>query len=209
MGHELAALLHENGARPCLIVRGPAIFWNPPNPANPSWKRRIKSPTARVCESWKCLGYTVLPDVFRTLPEASRVRQARTSSGPPEPGGWSTTVRGVVPTWTGTEVVSACRVDNRIQLELFGPGISRIECDHVIAATGFRYDINQLSYLDDTVRGSLKTAGGAPVLSRTFESSVPGLHFMGALSAASMGPSMRFIAGTHFAARRIAQALAS
>jgi len=206
---ELAALLYENGARPCLIVRGPAIFWNPANPAHPSWKRRVRHPAARLCEGWKCLGYTVLPDLFRTLPEASRVRQARTFLGPS--GAWwlETRVRGVVPTWTGTEVLSASRVDNRIQLELFGPGISRIECDHVIAATGFRYDINQLSYLDDVVRGSLKTAGGAPVLSRTFESSVPSLYFMGALSAPSLGPSMRFIAGTHFAARRIAQALAS
>jgi len=206
---ELAALLHENGARPTLIVRGPSIYWNAPNPANPSWKRRIKRPTARLCESWTCLGYTVLPDLFRSLPEASRVRQARTFLGPS--GAWwlETRVRGVVPTWTGTEVVSASRVDGRIHLELFGPGLSRIECDHVIAATGFRHDVHKLSYLDAALRRSLKTAGGAPVLSRNFESSVPGLYFMGALASPSLGPSMRFIAGTHFAARRVAKALAA
>jgi FAD-dependent urate hydroxylase len=206
---ELAALLHENGARPCLVVRGPGIYWNAANPANPSWKRRLKTPPARLCEGWKCLGYTVLPDLFRTLPEGSRVRQARTFLGPS--GSWwlETRVRGVVPTWVGSEIVSASRVGDRVQLDLFGPGPSRIECDHVIAATGFRYDVNQLSYLDDALRHSLKTAGGAPVLSRTFESSVPNLYFTGALSAPSMGPSMRFIAGTHFAAPRIARALAA
>jgi hypothetical protein len=117
-------------------------------------------------------------------------------------------VQGIVPTWVGSEITSARRVGDRIQLDLFGPAPSRIECDHVIAATGFHYDVNQLSYLDDALRGSVETAAGAPVLSRTFESSVRGLYFMGALAAPSMGPSMRFIAGTHFATRRIARALA-
>jgi hypothetical protein len=79
----------------------------------------------------------------------------------------------------------------------------------VIAATGFRHDVHKLSYLDAALRRSLKTAGGAPVLSRNFESSVPGLYFMGALASPSLGPSMRFIAGTHFAARRVAKALAA
>jgi hypothetical protein len=206
---EIAALLHENGARPCLIMRRPGIYWNAANPAQPSLKQRVRRPPALLCEGWKCLGYTVLPDLFRMLPERSRVRQARTFLGPS--GAWwlETRVRGVVATWIGSEIVSARRVGDRVQLDLFGPAPSMIECDHVIAATGFRYDINRLSYLDGAVRRSLKTAGGAPVLSRTFESSVPDLYFMGALSAPSLGPSMRFIAGTRFASRRIARTLAA
>jgi hypothetical protein len=41
------------------------------------------------------------------------------------------------------------------------------------------------------------------VLNKYFESSVPGLHFVGYLSAASFGPAMRFVYGCDFAARRI------
>ena len=39
---------------------------------------------------------------------------------------------------------------------------------------------------------------------RGFESSVPGLHFVGAFSAASFGPVMRFVSGTPFTGRALA-----
>ena len=41
------------------------------------------------------------------------------------------------------------------------------------------------------------------MLNRSFEASVRGLYFAGYLSAATFGPSMRFIYGAGFAARRI------
>ena len=40
-----------------------------------------------------------------------------------------------------------------------------------------------------------------------FESSVRGLHFVGAPAAWSFGPLMRFVAGTAFAARSVARAV--
>ena len=43
---------------------------------------------------------------------------------------------------------------------------------------------------------------------RAGESSVPGLYFVGAPTAVSMGPSSRFIAGTHNLAGRLAQSAA-
>ena len=39
------------------------------------------------------------------------------------------------------------------------------------------------------------------MLGEGFESTVPGLHFVGPSSVASYGPLMRFIAGTGYAAR--------
>ena len=206
---ETAALLHEVGARPRLVVRGPGIYWPAANPAHPRLRSRLKRPPARLCEGWRCVGYTTLPDLFRLFPEQKRITDARSFLGPA--GAWwlRSRVEGVVPMHVGTEVVSATRSGARVRLGLFGPGPSSLECDHVIAATGYQYDVNRLSYLDLGLRRALRVAGGAPVLSRSFESSVPGLHFMGALSSPSMGPSMRFIAGTHFAARRVAQTLAT
>jgi hypothetical protein len=50
--------------------------------------------------------------------------------------------------------------------------------------------------------------GTTPRLSSRFESSIEGLFFAGAISAASFGPAMRFVAGAEFAARRISGHLA-
>jgi hypothetical protein len=38
---------------------------------------------------------------------------------------------------------------------------------------------------------------------------VPGLHFIGAAAVSSLGPLMRFIAGTGFAARQVTRAIAA
>jgi hypothetical protein len=51
-------------------------------------------------------------------------------------------------------------------------------------------------------------ADGYPVLNRGFESSVAGLHIVGAPAAESFGPLMRFVAGTSYAARAVTQRIA-
>jgi hypothetical protein len=45
-------------------------------------------------------------------------------------------------------------------------------------------------------------------LSRWFESSVPGLHFVGTAAANSFGPMMRFAYGAGFVSRRLSKHLA-
>jgi len=45
------------------------------------------------------------------------------------------------------------------------------------------------------------------VLANGLESSVPGLHFIGASAVASFGPLLRFVAGTGFAARTVTRAV--
>jgi hypothetical protein len=47
--------------------------------------------------------------------------------------------------------------------------------------------------------------GGYPVMGAGLESSVPGLHFMGAAAAYSFGPIMRFVVGTWYAAPAVAR----
>jgi hypothetical protein len=46
------------------------------------------------------------------------------------------------------------------------------------------------------------------VLSSSFESSVPGIYFLGIAAANSFGPVMRFAFGAGFAARRLTQTMA-
>jgi hypothetical protein len=85
-------------------------------------------------------------------------------------------------------------------------GTVELSTDHVIAATGYRPEVSRLPFLEQ-VSGDIQTIKGAPLLDRSFESSVPGLHFAGFLSGATFGPSMRFIYGARFAAQRLSQHL--
>ena len=86
---------------------------------------------------------------------------------------------------------------------------SSIETEHLIAATGYRPDIGRLAFLEPALREAVQVLEGAPILSPHFESSVPGLYFVGAAAVHSFGPVMRFAAGAKFASRRIASHLAA
>ena len=66
----------------------------------------------------------------------------------------------------------------------------------------------RLKFLRPEIRSELKTLLGSPVLSSTFESSVPGLYFVGVAAANSFGPVMRFAFGAGYAAQTIASAMA-
>ena len=77
----------------------------------------------------------------------------------------------------------------------------------MIAATGYRLDLDRLSILDEELRRGVARVGGAPQLSAHFESSVPGLHFLGPLSANCFGPAMRFVLGAEFTATRLGRYL--
>ena len=78
--------------------------------------------------------------------------------------------------------------------------------DHVLLATGYQIDVDKMGLLAPKLREKIARHGGLPVLNSGFESSVPGLHFVGAASVASFGPLLRFIAGSGFAARRVTRA---
>jgi hypothetical protein len=78
----------------------------------------------------------------------------------------------------------------------------------VIAATGYHVDLRRLLFLDDDLRQQIRALGNSPVLSPYFESSVPGLYFVGLAAANSFGPVLRFAVGAEFAARRISRHLA-
>jgi hypothetical protein len=64
-----------------------------------------------------------------------------------------------------------------------------------------------LTFLKPEIRSGLKTLNGAPVLSSSFESSIPGLYFVGIAAANSFGPVMRFAFGAGFAARTLTRAM--
>ncbi len=86
--------------------------------------------------------------------------------------------------------------------------LDELATDHVIAATGYKADLRQFRFLSAEIQSKLKSVDGSPKLSSAMESSIPGLHFTGTITANSFGPVMRFAFGARFAAPRIARALA-
>jgi thioredoxin reductase len=205
---ETAALLLEQGTSVKMIVRDTAVSWPVPNPNAPTRLEQFRRPVVRLCEGWTCWAYDRLPDVFRHLPKSTRLEKSLGFLGPA--GAWwlRERVEGKVPMLFGHRIVEAAAVGDRVQLRLGTPTSEITEsADHVIAATGFRFDLARLSYLSPALRTEIKVMGGAPVLNHHLESNVPGLYFTGALAAPSLGPLMRFVAGTHFTAPRVVHRL--
>ena len=74
----------------------------------------------------------------------------------------------------------------------------------MLLGTGYKIDVRRYPFLARELAAELKLADGYPVLGPGLESSVGGLHFMGAAAAHSFGPIMRFVAGTWYAAPAVA-----
>jgi FAD-dependent urate hydroxylase len=203
---ETAALLHEAGGEVHLVMRCPdaPIWGTKPLPLTPLVRIREN----RLCEGWKCPLWNS-PDAFRLLPHTVRAEKARTVLGPL--GAWwlKPRVEGVVDMVRRTHPVGAEASGSGVRLLLEGPsGRSSLEVDHVIAGTGFHVNVDRLDYLPQDLRARIATYSGYPVLTRAAESTVPGLYFVGAAAAYGLGPSMRFIAGTHNVARQLTASVA-
>ena len=84
-----------------------------------------------------------------------------------------------------------------------------MQCHHILLGTGYRVDLARYPFLPAELLAEVRQVNGYPVLGRGFESSVPGLHFLGATGAWTFGPLMRFVAGTPFAAAEVARFLAA
>jgi FAD-dependent urate hydroxylase len=77
--------------------------------------------------------------------------------------------------------------------------------DHVVLGTGYRVDVSRYAFLSPALVQHVKVVNGYPVLDGGFETSLSGLHILGAPAARSFGPLMRFVAGTEFAGRALAR----
>ena len=201
---ETAALLHETGAEVQLIVRCPdsPVWGTRALPLNAITRLRDN----KLCEGWKCPFWNS-PAGFRRLPATVRAEKARTVLGPL--GAWwlKDRVEGVVEIVGKTHVRGVESAGTGVRLTLDGPTRSSLEVDHVIAGTGFRVDLSRLAYLPEELQTRIATYAGYPVLSRAAESTVPGLYFVGAPAAFGLGPSMRFIAGTHNVATQLVRSV--
>jgi FAD-dependent urate hydroxylase len=79
--------------------------------------------------------------------------------------------------------------------------------DHVIFGTGYQVDVARYPFLEPELVNRIRRREGYPLLEGAMESSVPGLHFLGAPAAWSFGPTMRFVAGGWFGSERLVRGI--
>ena len=206
---ELATLLHEAGSDVRMVAREPSIALHTRTPSSRTLFQSIRRPTSTIGSGWKSQFFTDLPHIFYRLPKPVQNRLVKGFLGPA--GGWF--LRGrfeKVPLLAGYQIKGAEALSGRAVLWLrSGNGDEqRIETGHVIAATGYRADIRRLPFLSAGITSQLRLFGNVPELSSHFESSVPGLFFVGAVAVDSFGPVVRFACGSKFAAARLSDYLA-
>ena len=209
---EQAALAHEAGAEVTVIARSPEVRFNRPPEAEP--KRRLRSRLTPSSSLGRGVTLTAVgripgPGAFRHLPERTRLQLVRSILGPA--GAWwlRPRIEGQVLIHTDSRIIGARAIDRGVHLELGNPdGTTVLDVDHVIAATGYRPDVDALGILAPELRQAIRRTAAAPRLSAGFESSVPGLFFTGLAAAPTFGPAMRFVCGTEFAGPRVAASVA-
>jgi hypothetical protein len=206
---DLAADLRRSGAKVKVVTRRPTVRFQTPL-GDRSLLDKIRAPMTVVGPGWKSVLCTEAPLLFHHMPDRFRTAVVRRYLGPAP--GWVARehVEGHVPIHCGMTLLAARERQGGIELTLRGSDqrISTMAADHVIAATGFKVDVDRIGFLDSRLRAAIQRVDGSPRLSRQFESSVPGLYFVGLASANSFGPFVRFAAGAGFAARRLSRHLA-
>ncbi len=166
-----------------------------------------KDPTRRGAPAWVDLN---APHLFRRLPQQARLSRVKASLGPAGGRRLKERVVGHLPILVGYRLSKAESRNGRVALHLTDQNQrpKELVADLVIAATGYRFDFQKLPFMDQSLKARIAHEEQLPELSSYFESSVPGLFFVGLASANCFGPVMRFIAGTGFTARRIATDIA-
>jgi thioredoxin reductase len=207
---ETAALLHERGTDVQIVMRKDEPVWNgAPLALDRPLLQRLKEPEAGLGSGWSTWFYSRHPRMYRHLPEATRIYRARTALGPAGASWLRPRVEGVLPIRSGRELRWAKGTPDGITLGLALPDGTpeELSADHLIAATGYRPNTSRLTFLEEHLRTGVRTVAGTPVVGNDYQSSVPGLYFMGPAVAPTFGPVMRFVYGADHAARVIAPAL--
>jgi FAD-dependent urate hydroxylase len=200
---ESAALLHESGAQAQVAVRRDQLNWLSGGKYHRMlgrYSRLVYAPTdvgpmglSRV---------VAVPELFRRLPRRIQDPAAYRSIRPAG-AAWLRPRLRDVPIRLTRSIVSAALRNGHLEVT-FADG-ETLTVDHLLFGTGYRIDIARYPFLAPSLLARVKRADGYPLLGPGLESSVAGLHFLGAPAAWSFGPIMRFISGGWYAGRALAQ----
>lgn len=197
---DLARLLSQQGCRVTLIARTPRLQ---------KLVSTANAPSRGNGERWLTRLCADAPQFIHQLPDALRIAILESTQNPPASGLPTMPIDDTVTIKLSRPVVHAQERGAGLQLTILATDGSRelIECDHLIAATGYRVDLRKLDFLSEELLSGLRMLDHSPVLSANFESSAAGLYFVGLPAARTFGPALRFIQGAAHAARRILEQL--
>lgn len=204
---ESAVLLQEAGGQAELLTRGP-IHWIGAETTGGAkslvWRLHDMLTPAFSVGPFPLNWLVDAPTLMHGLPGGLRdrigtrcLRAAATA--------WLRPRWGEVHVTAGRSVRDAQAMGEKISLRLDDG--ATLTVDHIVLATGYRVDIAKYGILAPELLDRIGCVEGYPVLSAGFESSMPGLHFLGSSAVASFGPLMRFVAGTGYAAQALAHAV--
>jgi FAD-dependent urate hydroxylase len=207
---ESAALLNESGAMTEVITRSPKIHWlqgwlskTLHHRSGKLIRNLLYAPTDVGPAGLSQL--MARPDLLNHLPRGLRDKLWKRSVRPAG-AGWLVNRLKDVPIRLRTCVVSAGVKGDRVKIRLSN-GTERM-VDLVLLGTGYRVDISKYDFLAPELLQSVCRFKGYPVLKEGLETSVPGLHILGAPAAWSFGPLMQFVSGTHYASRALTRCIA-
>ena len=203
---ECAALLHESGARAEVAVRQDHLNW-----LHGGIYQRKLGRYARLVYAPTDVGpmglsrLVAVPGLFRRLPRRAQDPLAYRAIRPAG-AAWLPPRLTEVPIRLGRSVVSAAARDGQVDVTFADGGTQTV--DHLLFGTGYQVDITRYPFLTGALTTRIRRAGGYPLLGPGMESSVPGLHFLGAPAAWSFGPIMRFVSGGWYTGHALVRAIA-
>jgi hypothetical protein len=204
---ESAALLAESGAKVEILMRAPIIHWLEAGDTAQRTRgvRALLYHHTQVGPLW-CNWLVARPNLLRILPVATQHYIDRRSIRP-EAANWLRPRLANVRINTSRSVASVAPAAGGMRLMLDDGNIR--QADHVLLCTGYAVDISRYHFMAPELLGSIACVGGYPRLTTRFESSVRGLYFVGAPATYSFGPLLRFVSGTEFCARTVAERIVS
>jgi FAD-dependent urate hydroxylase len=202
---EYTALLAEAGAAVHTVARRRILWLAPDRTYTRGTFDRLLAPDAGVAPGWPNWVLDHMPYLFHRFPQSWKDwYNGNYESGATD---WlRDRVIGKATLRPGQVVTQLAVSGGKVEAAL-SDGVT-LRADHVLLATGFKVDLNRLTMIHPSLRAAISTDRAIPVLDSWFQSSVPGLYFVGATSLRAFGPLYRFVAGCGAAARRVAAAVA-
>jgi Pyridine nucleotide-disulphide oxidoreductase len=202
---EAAALLHESAAEVEVVVRRDHINWLHGGKYHRKLGRYARLVYAPTDVGPMGLSRIVaVPNAFRRLPRGLQDPIAYRSIRPAG-AAWLRPRLADVPIHLACSVRRASPQGSHLRVEL-DDGTTR-DVHHLMFGTGYRVDVARYPFLGASLVDGIERVHGYPLLHSGMESSVPGLHFLGAPAAWSFGPVMRFVAGGWFGAQTLTHRL--
>ena len=201
---ESAALMHEAGADVEVVARASNVNWL----HGGKYQRRLGrlAPLLYAPTDVGPMGISrvvAAPNLFRRLPRSFQEPMAHRAIRPAG-AEWLLGRLRDVPIRLGRSLEAVSPRGDGLRVVTDDGSVRLV--DHLMTGTGYRVDVARYSFLGDLAT-RVRSEHGYPVLRAGLESSVPGLHFLGAPAALSFGPVMRFVSGGWYASETLTRAV--